>query len=207
MKQKLKNLKIRRGRAGRNLEKLGESGKLSTSISDLDRGEHYLIRKVKQTEWRAGRGWGLGGRLGGGRQSQHSECKLKQLCCHRAQELREPRELSSPVTFPGADHHAWVSGNTLSLSDGWALIGHEERHRLPHLKGEKRENTNGCERTQDPFTNRERKTTNNNIENCFYFTLHVHTFAALTSLHAFRRPKPCWWLWWKPAPFTPQSAL
>lgn len=37
--------------------------------------------------------------------------------------------------------------------------------------------------------------------------MYVCTMAALTSLHALSRPKPCWWLWWKPAPFVLQSAL
>lgn len=142
--------------------------------------------------------WGCGS--GGGRQSQRSVCKLKQLCCHRAQQLREPGEPSRPVTFPGADQHVWVRGNDHSLSDGWALMGHEERHRLPHLTVEERKHWGMWQNTSYIYQQR-----------VFYsftlLSLHVQTFAALTSLHAFMRPKPCWWLWWKPAPFTHQSAL
>lgn len=100
---------------------------------------------------------------GGGirRRSQHSACKLKELHCRP-----QPAEPNRPVTFPGAHQQVWVGGDGLALSDDWALVGHKERHRLPHLMAEERNNKNRHVRTQATFTYRK-------IKIDFFVTLHV----------------------------------
>ena len=93
--------------------------------------EHCLIWKGRLSEEQ-------GGREGGGRELPSAVFKLNKQMSNT--ELRE--RAADRVTIPGADQLVGIRWDGHLLFDHGALIGHEKRHRLPHLT-DRREKSHG----------------------------------------------------------------
>lgn len=115
---------------GEKRKKRRLSGKVSPSISvwtqNTQTRERYQIWKGRLTGEQAGR---EGASVVVQCVNSTSSCPIQS---------RERERGAQRVTFPGADRLVGVSWDGSFFLYYWALIGHEERHRLPHLR-ERRE--------------------------------------------------------------------